>query len=105
MCILDSSNAQPDTPLNGVLLLIAVAHESDWLNQHSVPATFTLHSLRNRVKDRWTQSHLVCFMFALMSVYAVLCSGCVWYCSICFHRIAVFFYDNPFGFIPDPVAQ
>ena len=29
VCIFDSSNAQPDTPLNGFLLLVAVAHESD----------------------------------------------------------------------------
>ena len=26
----DSSTAQPDTPANGVLVLIAVAHASDW---------------------------------------------------------------------------
>ena len=31
MCIFNSSNAQPDTPLNGFLVLIAVAHASDWL--------------------------------------------------------------------------
>ena len=48
----DSSDAQADTPVNGVLLLITVAHESDWLNQHSVPATLTPHSSLNRVKDR-----------------------------------------------------
>ena len=28
--LVDSSKAQPDTPLYGFLLLIAVAHESDW---------------------------------------------------------------------------
>ena len=28
MCIFDSSNAEPDTHLNGFLLLIEVAHES-----------------------------------------------------------------------------
>ena len=26
----DSSTAQPDTPASGVLVLIAVAHASDW---------------------------------------------------------------------------
>ena len=30
VCIFDSSTAQPDTPLNGFFILIAVAHESDW---------------------------------------------------------------------------
>ena len=107
MCIFDASNAQADTPLNGVLLLIAVAHKSDWLNQHSVPATLTLHSSRNRVKGRWTQSHVVCFMCLLLCLFLLFCAVGVFGigCSICFHRIAVFFYDNPFGFIPDTVAQ
>ena len=80
VCIFYSSNAQADTPLNRVLLLIAVAHECDWLNQHSVPATLTLHSSRNRVKDRSDSVASNMFhVFALMSVYALLCSGCVWY--------------------------